>query len=96
MIKERIQGSNPLLPPADFFFSSKCSSSKKKIIPGDNLFLQPKVRVDKLRWFLCDRNVSQVHSFQKKVHNQKLIVKHFALTDNFFQVVSVFPLFLFS
>ena len=93
MIKERIRGSIPFLPSADFFFQANALAAKE-IIPGHNLFLQPKVRVDKLRRLLCDRNVSQVHSFQSRVQDTKLMVEHLALTDNFYQVVSLFPLFL--
>ena len=94
MIKERIRGSILLLP-RPFFFQANVLVAKEKSSPVTIFFLQPKLRVNKLRRFLCDRNVSQVHSFQKRVHDRKLIVEHFALTDNFFQVVSVFPLFLF-
>ena len=91
-IRERI----PLLPSAIFFFFFQANVlAAKEINPGDNLFLLPALRVDDLRRLLFYRNVIQVHSFLKSVYDPKIIVGHFALTDNFL-VVSVFPLFLLS
>ena len=93
MIKKRIQRSNPLLPSANFFFQANVLAAKE-IIPGVNLFLLSLLQVDKLRRLLFDRNASQVHSFLKSIHDPKLMVGQFALTD-IFLVVSVFPLFSF-
>ena len=48
-----------------FFFQANALAAKE-IIRGENLFLVPTLRFDKLRRLLFDRNVSQVHSFLKR------------------------------
>ena len=76
------------------FFKANVIAAKA-IISGENLSLLPALRVDKVRRLLFDRHVSQVHSFLKSVHDPKIMVGHFPLTDNF-SIVSVFPLRLSS
>ena len=78
-----------------FFFQANVIAAKE-IIAGDNVFLLPTLRVDKLRRLLFDRNVSQVHSFLKSIHDPRLRVGQFALTDSFFQLFLYFHFFFCS
>ena len=75
-----------------FFFQANVLAAKE-IIHGDNLFLLPTLRVDKLPRLLFDRNVSWVHSSLKSIHDLKFMVGQFALTDNFFQLFLYFHFF---
>ena len=92
-LKEGIQRSIPLLRFVQPFFFQANVLAVKEIIPGDNLFLLPTLRFDKLRRLLLDRNVSQVHSFLKNIHDPKFVVGQFALTDIFSQLFLYFYFF---
>ena len=94
MISERIRGRIPLLPSANFLLVQMNVLAAKESIPGDNIFLLPRLRADKLNRFLFDRKVSYVHSFLKSVHDPKLMLRKFALTNIFLSIVFVYPLFL--
>ena len=69
MITEKIRGWIPILPSANFLFIQISVLAAKEIIPGDNIFLLPRFRADKLQRLLFDRKVSHVHSFLKSVHD---------------------------
>ena len=69
-----------------FLFFQANVLAAKEIIPGDNLFLLPTLRVDKPRRLLFDRKVSQVHCFLLDILLWPIILL----------VVSVLPLFLLS
>ena len=94
MVTERIRGRIPLLPSANFLLVQMNVLATKETIPGDTIFLLPRLRADKLQRFLFDRKVSHVHSFLKSVQDPKLVLRKFALTDIFLSIVFVYPLFL--